>query len=453
MNNTRDLVLIRKDIQAIVSEELGRKTALSEKANICFEQFYHDRDKNFFSWRLRLLKTIFDTTPAIFNQLVLKEPSFANFDYGRLQVVIRRAFYLKDSRHERNKSNRRPPTEALFEGYHKRGEYDKEKNLSAIIHILFGNRDRSETVTNHHPYPKRALIGKSITIDDLVRSLFRTIYYEGDLSDLGVSLLHMAGIPFQGGRVSRWHLESFWDLATSVEKLDPSYSSQQWILYYDDSGYKIKPFGVWNVNQLDESPLKDGSLWIARGNVIQPPSRFREEAISELENLINKNALEKDFQDFFERNPEFLLTLGAYKGIHSQLILQEQNGEKSIPDFFLEKLNSDFCDVVDLKRANMELARNQTRRKRFRDAIMEGVAQLEYYRNFFEDKRNREDFRRRYGLQAYRPRIVLIIGRRQNYYDEVESIRTRALLPGHLELRTYDDIVELARHYVKLISG
>lgn len=458
MENQKSLSIIRKDIQTTIYEEIGKHVTLSERASICFEQFYYDKD--FYSWQLKLLKSIFDTTPAVFNQLVNIDPCFKNFDYKKLRKVIRSTWYWKYA--QRSKSNKDKSLilpsspEAIFREYAQRSEINKEKKFSAIVHHLFSDPDPGEIAVLYlpsEPPPKKELIKKIITVDDLVLLLFWTLFAGEYVSDLAVSLLHMAGKPIHMGSENRWYLETLQGIVTNVEELDASYSSQQWILYHDGYNYKIKPFGVWSVNQLDESPLKDGSLWIARGNIIQPPSRFREDAINELEYLINRNALEKDFQDFFERNPEFLLTLGDYKGIHSQLVLHEDSSEALIPDFFLEKINSNFCDIVDLKRANIELARHQRYRKRFRDAVMEGIAQLEYYRNWFEDKRNLQEFYSRYGLKAYRPKIVLIIGRRQNFYEEVELIQTKGLLPSHSELRTYDDIVDLARHYLKIISG
>jgi len=174
--------------------------------------------------------------------------------------------------------------------------------------------------------------------------------------------------------------------------LDPSANSQQFALEWDGQKIRIRPFGLWGGYQLQESPLPDGSLWVARGNVIQPATTFSEEAIDELEYLIAKDALERDFQTFFELNPEFLIALGDYIRIHPQLILREDDGRRLIPDFFLEKLNSDFSDICDLKRPTSELVRYQKNRFRFRDVVRQAVAQLEHYRDWFEDKANRDKF-------------------------------------------------------------
>jgi hypothetical protein len=233
----------------------------------------------------------------------------------------------------------------------------------------------------------------------------------------------------------------------NVDLLDSSHSHQQWLLEHDGQRYRIRPFAPWGVYQFNEAPLKDGSLWVARGNLVQPVTTFSGEAISELEHLINASASERSFQEFFERNPEFLTMLGNYQGIHPQLVLPEDDGGRLVPDFFLEKINSTFCDICDLKLPTKDLKRFQRHRMRFRDAVIEAVAQLEHYRRWFENPKHVETFHKSYGLSAYRPKVVVIIGRRSSYYDEVERIQMEALLPSHFTLRTYDDVIDQARTF------
>ena len=236
----------------------------------------------------------------------------------------------------------------------------------------------------------------------------------------------------------------------SVRKYDESVGDQQFILYHDGKRIRVAPFGVFGSYQLSESSLPDGSLWIARTNVLQPATRFSTEAIDLLEGLINSDAREVEFQSFFERHPEFLLVLGDYTRLHSQLVLHEEDGARLIPDFFLEKINSDFCDICDLKRPSAELIRHQKHRRRFRDAVMEAVSQLNFYRDWFDDRAHRKLFFDTYGLNAYRPRVVVIIGRQRSYFDEVERITLESNLPKWVELRTYDDVVSRARQWRNL---
>jgi len=213
---------------------------------------------------------------------------------------------------------------------------------------------------------------------------------------------------------------------------------------------RLKPFTQFSINQI-ENPYfeKSGSLWQARSNVFEKYDPGLENALLHLEDLINSKARETDFQRFFETNPQFLLLLGNYKKLHSQLILSEDNGSKLIPDFFMEKIDSNFCDILDLKRPTAELVRFQKNRVRFRDCIMEAVSQLEHYRNWFEDKKNRDLFNKTYGLNSLKPQVVVVIGRKQNYYDEVTKIKLESSLPRWVTLTTYDDIVERVMQWKK----
>ena len=237
-----------------------------------------------------------------------------------------------------------------------------------------------------------------------------------------------------------------------IARSDESFGTQQFLLYYDREGFRIRPFGTVGTYQLDSSPLEDGSLWVARGNIVQPSSRFTDSSITALENLINLSAPESDFQDFFEEHSEFLMALGSYDRIHPHLILERDVGGKLIPDFFLEKLNSKFCDICDLKRPIPDLVRRQKNRLRFRDAVMEAVAQLTEYRDWFDTPHHREKFHSRYGLSAFRPRAVAIIGRRQSFVDEIDRIKLESGLPSWIELKTYDDILQTAQQWKRLAT-
>jgi hypothetical protein len=257
------------------------------------------------------------------------------------------------------------------------------------------------------------------------------------------------------------HPNSYWDsingfcqtIEAKLESLkifDPDCGEQQFLLYNDGKKIRIRPFGLWGTYNFQDLPFNDGSLWIARTNVLQPVQYFCDESIELLEDLINSDAEEKEFQTFFESNPKLLLLIGDYKALHPQLVLHEDDGSRLIPDFFLENITSDFCDICDLKRPTAELIRSQSNRMRFRDAIQEGVAQLRTYRDYFEDKSNRLAFKDKYGLNAYRPKVVLIIGRKKSYYDDIQRIKLESDLPKWISLKTYDDIVYKARQWLSL---
>ena len=289
----------------------------------------------------------------------------------------------------------------------------------------------------------------------IVRSCLQTTWLEGGLGDDPPAVNDVSGEFIRALNIdssrTKIALQAVDKAIAHPYQLDRDFGDQQFVLFHDGQKVRIRPFGVFGGFQLAETPLKDGSLWVARGNVLQPSTRFSTEAISHLEDLVNSDAPESAFQDFFENHDEFLLALGDYQAIHSQLVLTEDCGKRLIPDFFLEKYDS-FVDVLDLKRANVELVRAQRNRTRFRDAVQEAVAQLTHYRSWFEERVQRRSFTDRYGLNAFRPSVVVIIGRRHSFDSDIQRLQLESGLPDWVSLRTYDDVIEKARQWRGLTS-
>jgi len=213
------------------------------------------------------------------------------------------------------------------------------------------------------------------------------------------------------------------------------------LIYHDGSQIRLRPFSQFNINQIDEPNSTHIDGWYGRGNVFNGFNNKVDSELLILEDLINSNAKEIEFQKFFENYPKFLLLLGNYQKLHPHLILTEDGGSKLIPDFFLEKIDSDFCDILDLKRPMKYLIRNQKNRIRFRDCVMEAVAQVTHYRNWFDDRENRQLFYERYGLKSYRPKMVVVIGRNQNEFDNLTKIQLESSIPSWVNLTTYDTII------------
>lgn len=166
-------------------------------------------------------------------------------------------------------------------------------------------------------------------------------------------------------------------------------------------------------------------------------------AIEELEALMNNlKATEQAYQDFFERNPTLILN-GEYRRAHPQLALTREEGPL-IPDFLLEPLDQNsLCDILDLKLPAAKIFVLKQSRMRYSAAVMEACAQLREYNNYFDEKENRDRIFREYGLLAYKPKMIVIIGRK----GEVDPILFRKIesdMP-QLVLRTYDDVLKRAK--------
>lgn len=175
--------------------------------------------------------------------------------------------------------------------------------------------------------------------------------------------------------------------------------------------------------------------------VVSLEGSLLEMAVEELEFLMNsRNAREDDFQNFFERNPDFILN-DEYRRAHPQLVLSRDDGQTLRPDFLLEPLDqSSLCDLLELKLPSAQVFVLKRSRARFSAAVFEAAAQLREYSRFFDEEKNRGRFQSAYpGLMVYKPRMVVIIGRRSDASSLVQR-DIQSELPN-LILRTYDEVV------------
>jgi hypothetical protein len=173
-----------------------------------------------------------------------------------------------------------------------------------------------------------------------------------------------------------------------------------------------------------------------------------QKAVEELESLINDpNAKERDFQEFFERNSDFILN-DEYKKAHSHIVLTKNDEECLIPDFMLEPVDqSSLCDLLELKLPSEPVFILKKNRMRFSAAVAEARAQLLEYNRFFNEKRNRELVYEKYGLRALMPRMFLIIGR-LGTIDPLDKRKIEVTEPD-LCLRTYDEVINRAKARVE----
>jgi len=173
------------------------------------------------------------------------------------------------------------------------------------------------------------------------------------------------------------------------------------------------------------------------------------QAIEELEHLINNTASkESDFQDFFERYPNFILP-EEYKRAHAHITLAKEDDASLIPDFMLEPSDQDgLCDLLELKLPKHTVYVGTDNRKRFSSAVSEAAAQLREYRKFFDDTANRNKVHEAYGLLSYKPKMFLVIGRRGHIHPM--TARDIQLDHPNMVLKTYDEVLGRAK---SVLSG
>ena len=197
---------------------------------------------------------------------------------------------------------------------------------------------------------------------------------------------------------------------------------------------KIEPFQIQAPSGLHFSTIP----YIIIPNV----KTYWNEQLELFENLLNdSNVKEKDFQSFFEKHPNFLKGID-YKSVIPHPILERDNDGDLIPDFFLQPLNSELADIWDLKLPKVELIVGRKDRQRFSQSVYETTAQLREYRDYFENKKYRELIKKKYGITAYKPNVVAVIGRSPADVDEIKFRQISDSLPSYFKIITYDDLHE-----------
>jgi hypothetical protein len=107
--------------------------------------------------------------------------------------------------------------------------------------------------------------------------------------------------------------------------------------------------------------------------------------------------------------------------------------------FVLEPVSGELSDILELKLTSTPIFNLKKNRMRYSAAVAEAAAQLREYGRYFEEEKNRNHILEKYGLQAYKPKMFVIIGRRSTKVDPLDERNMQTDLPN-LHLRTYDDL-------------
>lgn len=163
--------------------------------------------------------------------------------------------------------------------------------------------------------------------------------------------------------------------------------------------------------------------------------------MADFERLINKAELNEktDLQKFFEANPEFLHFGTRYSRILPHVILKREGKSDLIPDFLLERVTDGYCDVLDIKLPDKKILVGSDERGRFSCAVEDAIAQVNEYREYFSDPRNRENTEKAHDIKIYKPNILVLIGGSSNINVE-ELIRIRDRRKDG-EVITYSDLI------------
>jgi hypothetical protein len=174
--------------------------------------------------------------------------------------------------------------------------------------------------------------------------------------------------------------------------------------------------------------------------------------ILELEDLINHpRAQEDDLQRFFEKHP-YLLRMWDYREVTPHVFLTREEAGPLIPDFLLLDPDLQRAMVLELKLPSARTVVSQRNRDRFSSLISEARSQLLEYRDWFEDKHNRQSVKEEFGMEIFRPRLGVLVGRGSDFAGDLQRQKLSSRHPD-IEIATYDDILRHAERRLLLVAS
>lgn len=151
--------------------------------------------------------------------------------------------------------------------------------------------------------------------------------------------------------------------------------------------------------------------------------------------------------EFLKLNPQFIQKALACKSFLYEPAFDWIEGnpdpdEKNInPDLLLERADNKFniCDLKLPKLDKKNLTKGKHKRRRFVDAVQEGIAQLVNYEEYFTFDKNREFAKNRYNVEVEEPELILIVGNYENL--NVEEVREASRsLKSNCRIIDYDTL-------------
>ena len=244
------------------------------------------------------------------------------------------------------------------------------------------------------------------------------------------------------------------ELKVILENLDGRHpiDDHEYLLTFERGRFVFRPTSIldpFDVARTERPPVRRLAVLPHFGSNY---GGFRPSEVLELEDLINsKSSNEAILQKFFERYPAFL-RLWDFRDVYPQIVLTREEDGDLIPDFLLVDPELQQATIVDLKLPSNRVAVGIKNRRHFSNAVEEAKAQLRLYQSWFDDRHNRLKLKERFGLEIYRPRLSVIIGRSSSFADELDRQRLIASTPD-VQVVTYDDIAERAKRRLLLIAG
>jgi hypothetical protein len=157
--------------------------------------------------------------------------------------------------------------------------------------------------------------------------------------------------------------------------------------------------------------------------------------IRELERLVQRDATsESELQACLERCPELLTIFGHDRAV-PHVVLEASTGDL-IPDFVLQPVEHDLCDLLELKLPTVPLLTGPERRPQASRRLARAIAQMQEYAEAIDDPQVRAKLETRYGLRTLRPRLFLVAGRSTALDGRIQGVTGRRSEPGTTSSRS-----------------
>ncbi|HTG16173.1 MAG TPA: Shedu anti-phage system protein SduA domain-containing protein [Blastocatellia bacterium] len=167
--------------------------------------------------------------------------------------------------------------------------------------------------------------------------------------------------------------------------------------------------------------------------------------LQEFRQLVNTNSKETILHRFLETHPELLPGIEP-TSVFSRKRIELPDGGSFIPDLIVRSVHEKLFDIIELKGADEHIVKGRrthitpSRARNYSAKVYQAFRQLQKYSSLFEDSKNREYVKNKLGIEIYRPKLTLIIGRTLSFIDEFERRDLEDQLT-RMELITWDDLV------------
>lgn len=171
----------------------------------------------------------------------------------------------------------------------------------------------------------------------------------------------------------------------------------------------------------------------------------RKSTLSDFRDLIKKNELESEYQDFLQKHPWMFGS--RYTGDTGERKLVEG---KEV-DFCLETVD-DYYDIFEIKRPGHSVLVKDSSHNTYRPSakLSEAITQVEDYIQKIE--RNRSEILLREDIDIIRPRGYVVIGSNLTD-DEQDSLRSHNSFLNQIEVLTYSDVANIAERAIDIQDG